>query len=1621
MSLKQKAPSKSPKFHVSLKIIWILFISLSLFFLLSQKAFSAEVTIDDTIRNGSYEYNSGSNVVFTSADVGYVFFVSQSIGITGQVAYRKTIDGGNSWGTPVQIGTTSPGKIWNNIAVWYDRWTQGDDTGTKIYITAVEATTDDGWFNYIDTADSDSQRPGGWNAAILGTRYDATADGSVSITKTSNGDIYIMNFGTLTGLGDGCQVFRSVDGGDNFSNTTLAMNNGMDDIDFGQILPLSDNDILLIYQDTSRDEMFSKIYDIGTTLWIDESSIGTSIVDNGTYDLPWGSALRKSDSSIFLTVNDHVGGFVDANIRTYQFSNTSRTWDRKTNVQSRRPYSISAKPGINASDGSIYVVYISGVISDTTDVYYKISYDDGDSWSPQSVQLNNTSDDYKNVSLDMYNNNILYAIWYDTDDSDIFGSAVPFEINASPIPDSSTIDATIADATNEYNPSPNIVYTTEDIGYVFYIESDVGSSTPVFSKTTDGGDTWSNPIQITTNLPTTGFRGNSIAIWYDQWTPGDDTGTKIHIALVDDTVGYENLYYASLDTSSDTQLSDLVLVADGAGYDPAADGNVSIVKEGSGNILVSAHGNYASVDTQVIYRSDIGASGWANTNFSLTGGLDDSDFSQLVPFTTTGALIIVQDLTARTTISRIYSETTSGWLPQQSIGMPLYGVALYDGNWGATYNRLTNDIYLTGAYRPGNAANDVYFYEFTVGTTTWSNVGDIVTNDAGYSQSNLASDQNTGDLYLTYTRGTVGGDTDVYFRISRNGGVDWESETRLNTLTDDIKYVRTGFMSKHRIGVVWFNDDLNDIITNSMGISRYNQRSFRFFQNINAIGATTPFTATNVGWSLPSSSNPFRLKMLIKSEVSETSLDKSFKLQYAPLLTDCASSTYSDISASSENIRFNDNASLGDGDTIPYGSNDPKDGSTTIIPQTYQENNDFSNSHYSFVRNRNSVWDFSLTDFGASAGSSYCFRAVLGNGNTLSSYSYYPQITLPSTGISISGTLYTDDDESAPIHNETVCVAVNSAFNPSNCDTTDSGEFIINGISATSGGEVLTLFATGTHKSNLVTIGSGDNLSGLKMYQNHVSLRYETGTSISIEPLTSYDNDQNSEHILFNAQNLATDTLEWENDIELFIPSSFTFAPNGNISGHDLEIDGIFTASSGNTISLSGTFKLDSSATFNSSTSSLNMTASSGIENIITLGTGNLYDLNISASDGFPVFRIQDDITISHDLTITSGTLDVVSGEDNTITLGGDWTNDDIFAAQEGQVILNGSATVSLDSGCADTSTCDNQAFYDLVLNKDNSGDNINLINSDLLVLNSLILTSGTLNQSGSDIRIQGATSVSIGDDGRWSNQSTGDISLGGSLSNSGLISLVSNGSCGGNNDIEITSNSGTPAWSGSGTFDLKDLVLSNQSATVSISLFSSTNNGGNTGSWLFYPTCTTGSLLIDIVDADGQSKSDPSISLQNKAFSMSYQNTNGIFGETNQKMRINNTTADSDWTLSIAADSGNTALWASGSDHYDFNDPTSGAVDGEDPDSYGGRLSFDPTTASINPESGCTTDGISLGSFAAFNQGITDDLTLTIASTGAQVGCYWDILGIDLLQSIPANQSPSDYSINLTLTVTAN
>jgi hypothetical protein len=201
---------------------------------------------------------------------------------------------------------------------------------------------------------------------------------------------------------------------------------------------------------------------------------------------------------------------------------------------------------------------------------------------------------------------------------------------------------------------------------------------------------------------------------------------------------------------------------------------------------------------------------------------------------------------------------------------------------------------------------------------------------------------------------------------------------------------------------------------------KYTQSAYRWFVNIDS---------TDVGGALASQDTPAtvnftgtttRLRMLMHVDNGTLfSSGQNFKLQFATSTGACdtgfSGETYQDVTASTF-IAYNNNATPADGATLTANANDPTHGGDTIVPQTYEEANNFTNSVNPIPKGQDGKWDFSLVDNGAPANTTYCFRMVKSDSTLLDTYTVVPELTTATIPIYAQNyfRVYADNDALLP-------------------------------------------------------------------------------------------------------------------------------------------------------------------------------------------------------------------------------------------------------------------------------------------------------------------------------------------------------------------------------------------------------------------------------------------------------------------------------------------------------------------------------------------------------------------------------------------------------------------------------
>lgn len=393
--------------------------------------------------------------------------------------------------------------------------------------------------------------------------------------------------------------------------------------------------------------------------------------------------------------------------------------------------------------------------------------------------------------------------------ANVTADTIQLEVNTE-----ATIDATTSTTNLDHRGQPALVFINDTIGYMFYKDS--GTATIGYSKTTDGGDTWGARVATTAQTDIAGFN-----IWYDRWTPGDTTGTIIHIAMTD--TGGDDIWYDTVNTNGDAQGTEVAL--DATAVTLTTTDKLTITKNTTGTIFVG-YADASTAGISKVRKCSVTCStgtNWANAGTSpLT---QTTDYIKLVPLAS-GNVMLIQDLLASNTVrSNIYrtNNTWSGWT---TIDASVVENTNYPDTISATVDRSTNYIYLAyGADIAGTNTADIRTAIYN--GATWTRKTDVITNANTVTNFDIFRDENTGDIYCAYLRGTAGSSMNAYYKKSTDGMVTWSTENQFNTVTGDLRWMYMNMMSTSRAYAVFLqNTGTDGLFGNTIAVFPFNILSY---------------------------------------------------------------------------------------------------------------------------------------------------------------------------------------------------------------------------------------------------------------------------------------------------------------------------------------------------------------------------------------------------------------------------------------------------------------------------------------------------------------------------------------------------------------------------------------------------------------------------------------------------------------------------------------------------------------------------------------------------------------------------------------------------------------------------
>jgi hypothetical protein len=182
---------------------------------------------------------------------------------------------------------------------------------------------------------------------------------------------------------------------------------------------------------------------------------------------------------------------------------------------------------------------------------------------------------------------------------------------------------------------------------------------------------------------------------------------------------------------------------------------------------------------------------------------------------------------------------------------------------------------------------------------------------------------------------------------------------------------------------------------------KYNQKSWRWYENIDAVTPTTAIANEVTAASDIGKLQSIRLRISADTLISQREIGQdNLKLQFAEKAATCAVVvSWSDVGGVSGTSTWNgyDNASVVDAAVIP---STVLTGSTQA--QSYEESSPTGDNTQSAAVASVLEWDFALVAKDPTPGTTYCFRLAYDSGDEVSTYGSYPELTVEISELTFS-------------------------------------------------------------------------------------------------------------------------------------------------------------------------------------------------------------------------------------------------------------------------------------------------------------------------------------------------------------------------------------------------------------------------------------------------------------------------------------------------------------------------------------------------------------------------------------------------------------------------------------------
>jgi hypothetical protein len=349
-----------------------------------------------------------------------------------------------------------------------------------------------------------------------------------------------------------------------------------------------------------------------------------------------------------------------------------------------------------------------------------------------------------------------------------------------------------------------VVKTNAGVMYAIYVDN---QSDVVFTKSTDGGFSWSNPTVVFAGTTT------ALSVWYDRWS--GIAGDLIHCAYTE-SVG-SDILYRSINAASADALGTQTTVFNGAS---TANGGALSITRGRDGALRVAGSIDAGAEDGAWSSTDVGAT-WGDTIADPSEAGSNDGYLMLPGWNadTADVMLIFWDTSASEISVKRYDDSANSWA-ETSIATSMTKPAGSTSfpNMAACVD-LENSRNIVVAWSASDAANADLRCWFITDTTITESTANVVLNsidDQGGCA--VARDPDTGIIYVFYLGLSDGSQTyltsvGVYYKFSSDGGATWSAETQLSVeTTGTIPGLWCNPRPQNGNAAMWYRDHAQDFL-----------------------------------------------------------------------------------------------------------------------------------------------------------------------------------------------------------------------------------------------------------------------------------------------------------------------------------------------------------------------------------------------------------------------------------------------------------------------------------------------------------------------------------------------------------------------------------------------------------------------------------------------------------------------------------------------------------------------------------------------------------------------------------------------------------------------------------------